>query len=92
MTYNSVVRLNVLILYDKNSTFTNTVREYLSSFSIYSQHHIFYAHATHNAQLKIDLDLFDVVVIHYSVRLSLDWHLSPDFAQIISKFNGLKVL
>jgi hypothetical protein len=90
MNYQEKNKLNILVLYDKNSTFTNTVREYLESFSLVSVHHIYYAHATHTAKLKWDLKLFDVIVIHYSVRLCYDL-LSPDYVSTISKFDGFKV-
>ncbi|MBC5793616.1 hypothetical protein H5968_00190 [Sphaerospermopsis sp. LEGE 00249] len=91
MNYQEKNKLNILVLYDKNSIFTNTVKEYLESFSLFSFHHIYYAHGTHTATLKWDLKLFDVIVIHYSVRLCYDI-LSPDYVSTISKFDGLKIL
>jgi hypothetical protein len=90
MNYKHNNRLKILILYDKHSTFTNTVREYLESFSIFSQHYIFYAHATNDAKCKLDLNLFDVIIIHYSVRLCYNL-LSLDYVEAISKFSGFKV-
>lgn len=85
-------KLNVLMLYDANSTFTNTVRDYLLSFYHYSRHNIFFAHATHSAVCVVDLDNFDVVLIHYSVRLSLDWYLSKSYKNALQGFKGYKLL
>jgi glycosyltransferase involved in cell wall biosynthesis len=84
--------LKILILYDKTTTHINTVKEYLESFCLFSQHHIFYAPATLTAVCSLDLSLFDVVALHYSVRLSLDCHISPSYAEAIKKFSGFKVL
>jgi hypothetical protein len=86
------VRLNVLILYDHHALFTNTVLEYLDSFQLHSRHRIWYAHAAGDARCTTDLDRFDVVVVHYSIRLSLRDHLSRWFARALTQYAGLKVL
>jgi hypothetical protein len=84
--------LNVLVLYDARSLFTNTVREHLDSFARYSRHNVRYAHAADDAQLPFPLDGFDVVIVHYSIRLAYDWHLSAEFAWALRTFPGLKAL
>lgn len=84
--------LNVLVLYDNQSTFTNTVKEHLESFYLFSNHHIFYACGTHNALYSLDLSLFDAVIIHYSVRLCFDWHISTFYAESIRQYSGFKLL
>ncbi|MBI3741899.1 MAG: hypothetical protein HY257_09115 [Chloroflexi bacterium] len=87
--------LNVLVLYDHISTYTTTVKEYLESFLLYSKHRIFYAAATsgnHAPPTTVDLSLFDVVIIHYSVRLCYDWHILPVYAKAVARFDGLKML
>lgn len=86
--------LNVLILYDHATTFTNTVREHLECFSLYSGHRIFYAAATVsnlNPPSNVDLTPFDVVIVHYSVRLCFNI-LLPIYADAVTRFNGLKML
>lgn len=85
-------RLNVLILYDYDSTYVNTIAEHLQSFTYFSRHHIFYATATHEAVCTADLAYFDAVVIHYSIRLSRQDHLSASYAEAIETFRGLKIL
>lgn len=86
------VRLKILILYDDYSTHVNTTLEHLESFSLFSRHEIFYAIATHNARCEIDLSSFDVIIIHYSVRVSLDWHLSVSYAEALRRYSGFKIL
>ncbi len=82
--------LNVLVLYDPASVYINTVREHLQSFGLYSRHHVFYAEATAGNPLTFDLNAFDAIILHYSVRLAFPWHLSPEFAWGLKKFTGPK--
>jgi hypothetical protein len=82
--------MNVLILYDRFETYTNTVFEHLDSFRRYSHHRHFYAHAR-NTEADIAWDQFDVVVIHYCVRVVFD--LIPSGLLLkIAEFKGPKVL
>lgn len=82
--------LNVLVLYDSAAVFTNTVREHLNSFARFSRHRIAYAPAPAGVPLTFPLDAFDAVILHYSIRLAFDWHLSAEFAWALKRFNGLK--
>ena len=85
-------RLNILVLYDQNSIQISTVRDHLESFARFSRHHVFYAHATGPTPLHFSLDPFDVIIIHYSVRLAYASHISPAFALALHFFRGLKAL
>jgi hypothetical protein len=90
--------LNILILYDSNSIHVTTLKEHLESFSLYSHNNIFFANATEDIKLndkttsEIDISIFDAIVIHYSVRLSLNSHLSQSFADKLRFYGGLKIL
>jgi hypothetical protein len=70
-------RLNVLILLDRHSLYTTTVRDHVEAFGRFSRHHVVFAHATQSAPLPYSLDSFDAVILHYSVRLAFEWHISP---------------
>lgn len=85
-------RLNILVLFDQGSLHTKTTRDYLDSFGLFSGHNVYYAHATQEAPLGFSLDLFDAVLIHYSVRLCYTWHISSHFAVALERYRGLKVL
>jgi hypothetical protein len=84
--------LNIVVLYDESVVYINTVREHLESLAWYSRHHIHYANAVYGVPLNFDLNLFDVVVIHYSVRLPYPWHISPAFSAAVRAYQGLKLL
>ena len=79
------------MLYDSTQTFTSTVFEHLNSFSKYSEHSWFYIDYRNLNSDKINLSCFDIVVIHYSVRLPFD-QLSNSLIQKLNIFQGLKLL
>ena len=85
-------RLNVLVLYDAYYRYIGTVREYLEAFLHYSKHRFFFANATAASRAPFDMSVFDVVFVHYSVRMCLPQHISPDFAEAVQNFGGLKML
>lgn len=83
---------SVLVLYDHLSTHVQTIADHLDAFRRHSQNQIFYAAATRNAQPHVDLNKFDVVVVHFSVRLSLADYFSEQIAVALQRFNGLRIL
>lgn len=83
---------NILILYDKHSTYTNTLREYLQSFGLYSKNNIFYLSATNMAECDTDFSVFDAIILHYSIRVCYEWHISPYIAEKLMQYKGPKVL
>jgi hypothetical protein len=82
---------SVLILYNSTQTFTNTVWEHLESFRRISRHRIFYAHADAFTHSDIDLQNFDAVVIHYSIRLPYD-QLHPSMVDALKSYRGAKAV
>lgn len=91
-------RLNIAILYDDASNFTPTITEHLESFRKYSHNVVNYVSVTNkwttpkNESPKIDLSIYDVLIVHYGVRLSLPDHLLDGFAVQIERHRGLKIL
>jgi hypothetical protein len=85
-------KLKLLVLYDERSTHINTVRDHLESFVKFSANDVYYAVATHDAPCEFDLAAFDVVIVHYSVRVCLGTHISVHYKKRLQEFTGLKVL
>lgn len=85
-------KLNILILYDDRWTHIGTVQEHVKAFCKYSRHHIFLLPASASPVPDVDLSVFDVVIHHYAVRLSLPDYLNENLAKRLSEFNGLKIL
>lgn len=93
--------LNIAVLYDDQATHISTVYEHLASFRKYSKHNIYYLPASQYTPLAktkqsigntVNLSMFDVLIEHYSIRLSLPDHLDEVLAQQIASFDGLKIL
>jgi hypothetical protein len=91
-------RLNVLMLYDDRSTHVRTIKEHLDAFSNYSHHRYHFLPATRavpgidNVRARPDFGFYDAIAIHYSVRVSLEDHLSLGVADLVSSFCGPKLL
>lgn len=83
--------MNILILYNGTQTYTNTVFDHVSSFGKFSKSRVFYAHLEAGGDVSVDLARFDVVIIHYSIRVCFD-HVSIPMAGKLSRFDGLKAL
>jgi hypothetical protein len=83
--------MNILILYDAGATFTNTVWDHLAAFKRYLPDRVFYCHAVGSLGGVGNLAEFDVVIVHYTVRVAYGL-LSPSLDSALQRFAGLKVL
>jgi hypothetical protein len=82
----------VLLLCDDRRGHANTVLDHIDAFRRFSRHLV----RTFNPKAMkrsaaLDLDDFDVVVIHYSVVLSDPLFIAPDFFDKLRRFRGLKI-
>jgi hypothetical protein len=80
----------VLILYQHSYMYVRTISHYLESFYRYSKFNVSYASSI--GHCHFDLDYFDAVVLHYSVRVFYPGHLSRSFAKALKKYAGLKMM
>ena len=81
---------NMLVLYNETQTFTATVFEHVSSFARFSPARVFFAHQDVSFP-ACDLGPFDIVIIHYSIRLPFN-QIAEATAQALTAFTGLKVV
>jgi len=91
--------LNVVMLYDERWVHINTIREHIEAFKKYSTHKFHFVPAVGvwkvgQDELKdqFDFSVYDALIVHYSVRLSLKDYLNEAFARLIENFRGLKLL
>src|SRR5262245_55040815 len=82
---------NVLVLYNGQSMFTPTVRDYLEAFQKYSRNNINYLHVANNTRPYASFEDYDVLVITYSCRLCYMELWSPHVRRMVANFRGLKV-
>ena len=91
-------KCSVAVLYDStNSLHVSTIKEHLESFDNYSCHEITYIPASPEfwVNLKtnhINFNIFDAVILHYSVRLSIRTHLEEKLSYALQKYHGIKLL
>ncbi|WP_338880509.1 hypothetical protein WHX56_03825 [Achromobacter veterisilvae] len=92
-------RLNIAVLYDDRWTHVGTVEEHVTSFQKYSRHNIYFVPISRQTSLRdyklaeeVDFSMFDVLIYHYAVRLSLKDYLPEPMARKIERFTGLKIL
>lgn len=85
-------KANVLMLYDEASIHVQTIYEHLKSFEEYSRHRYMYLPATRFDYDDLDLNFYNVIVVHYSIRICFDNHLKQSFENKIKQFSGLKIL
>ncbi len=89
-------KLNILVLYEPESVVVSTVKAHLDGFEKYSFHRIYYAPATIGSEVEINFNLFDVIIIHYSLRLTstgIGPHIPSDsITNGLENFPGLKIL
>lgn len=84
-------RLHVLVLYDPGSVSTGFVEQHLAAIRRHSRHDVHYAAATSDRRADFPLELYDALVVHFSVRLPFD-AMAPEFVERVSAFSGAKVL
>ena len=83
---------NILCVYSATQTYTTTVFEHLDAFRKYSKFSWVYIDiAEFNNNKSEDLKFYDVIVIHYSVRLPFG-QVSDVGIQKLLGFQGLKLL
>ncbi len=88
------MKLNILLLCNKPSVGSdaNTIVDHIEAFEHYSKHNIWvYSNlgSMHNA---LDLNKFDVVIIHYSLFVLSNKYLSKSARNKIREYQGLKVI
>ena len=85
-------RLSVLLLCDDDRAHAGNLLEHLAALRRHSRHSVrlYNARGVPRARF-LDLDAFDVVVIHYSLVITSDNYVAPWLREKIRSFNGLKV-
>lgn len=83
--------MNILILYNKSQTYTQTVFEHLDSFRKFSQYQFYYLDYQNLIKEEQSLKYFQAIFVHYTVRLPMD-QISEGMAEIFSQYGGVKGL
>lgn len=81
--------MKVLVFFEARQTFTNTVLEHISSFARHSENDYFFCDS--GQLITVDLDSFDAVILHYTLRLPFDL-VNDSLAAKLEGYRGLKAL
>lgn len=82
----------IIVFYDAHETGTQTILEYLRSFSNYLDGNVEFINVTRGAWSDIDLSSYDVVISNYCARFCVRGYIPEIFRQKLAHFSGLKII
>jgi hypothetical protein len=88
----SMKPLNILLLCDYQENIAATVRDHIVALEKHSRHRWWRLSMLGKLPARIDLDRFDVVVIHYTLVACSDFFLSDSARSELGRFKGLKAI
>ncbi len=83
---------NILLLCDEAVRHIGTVNDHILAFQRYSPSRVVVLDSRAAAAIDLDLDLFDAIVFHYSIVISMKSFLSPAFLQRLAELKRPKIL
>ena len=87
-----VRRLSVLLLADDQKGHPDAIHDHIRSFARYSRHAVTLINPRGLTRSRfLSVESYDVVVVHFSILLTSDSHLSPWLREQITAYTGLKV-
>ncbi len=85
-------RLSILLMAENRRDMAGTTRDHIDAFGYFSNHDVYvYDPVERRGSKHLDLNEFDVVVIHFSVSILYDRSLHWSFKERLAKFQGLKI-
>lgn len=87
-----VAPLRVLLMCNYDVKNAATMCDHVNAFLRYSRHEVFVISRLGRLPESLDLNWFDVVLIHYSLALALDPYVDPHTRYRLAEFRGLKAL
>ncbi|MGN6148364.1 MAG: hypothetical protein ACTHPD_07490 [Rhizomicrobium sp.] len=82
----------MLVAYSMSSTHVQTTLDYLQSLKLHTGYEVDYVHVTHDANVVVDFDQYDVVFHNYCSRLCFDGYVSQSYRNKLRAFKGVKIL
>ena len=83
--------MNILYFYAHSQTYTSSVYEHVKSLGEYSKNNIYYISSNQDYENNVDLDDFDAIIIHHSIRLPFD-QVPERYINDFQKFKGIKAV
>jgi hypothetical protein len=87
------MRFRVLLLCDDRPSHADTILSHIAALSEATDHHVFKFNSRGwLAAEMIDVDEFDVIIVHYSIAINFETYLPKVVRDAVRRFTGLKVL
>lgn len=86
------MKRKILLLCSELARKTGTVADHIRAFEDFSAETIYAFDSGFASRQDIDLNHFDVIVLHYSIVISHATYLSKQFSERLAEYGGLKVL
>ena len=83
--------LSILLLANAPRGAASTIHDHVGSFVRYSRHRVDILDPRRLEEHPLDLDVFDVIVIHYTIHPNSDALVAPWLREKLRTFQGLKV-
>jgi glycosyltransferase involved in cell wall biosynthesis len=83
-------RPRIVVIYDEYSLHVETIREHLIGFYTLNEFEVFFLSS--RCSIFGTFSQFDILLIHYSVRIAYPGHLTSEMSSEIENFKGLKIL
>ena len=84
--------LNILLLCDYHKNVAENMLDHIESFEKYSKHKIYRLSIYGEIPNGLNINDFDVIIIHYSLNISSIAIFSNNSYEKIKRFNGIKCL
>lgn len=82
----------VLVAYSKAESYTTALQEYLVALKRFTPFEVHYLHVTHDAQIDVDLNDYDVLFNNFCARFCFEGLVSADYERAVQAFRGLKIM
>ena len=95
----------IAFFYNPTAVHISTIKEHIDAFKKHSKNKIFYIPGTESYWKKyeatiltagigdaLDRAIFDIAIIHYSLRTSVEGNISGNLVKRLKKFHGMKIL
>ena len=84
--------INILLLCDEAARHTGTVDQHIRAFQNHSDNRVIVLDSRAASGVNVNLELFDVVVFHYSIVISMLAFLPQPLYARLTEFQGTKIL
>ncbi|WP_417782635.1 hypothetical protein [Terasakiella pusilla] len=84
--------MNILVVYNHDAYHVGTIKDHLNAYKAFSSHRVVLIDYRTLFSTVEDVDVFDVIVVHYSLSFAMEGYDDFSCRRTISGFKGYKVI